>query len=129
MARMIFPNLPVADVDKAREFWTKLGFKFNEQFSDRKAACLVVSDLACVMLLQDEFFHGFHDTAPHTGTEILIALDARDRAEVDELCDKAAAAGATHTGQRVEDGPTGPMYSRAFRDLDGHIWEVFHMEM
>ncbi|WP_182349156.1 VOC family protein [Tomitella gaofuii] len=126
MARMIFPNLPVADVTKARDFWTALGFAFNENFSDDKAACLVINDFASVMLLRQDFFHGFHDTAPHSGTESILAFQALDRAEVDALCAKAADAGATHTDWRMEDGP---MYAGAFRDPDGHLWEVLHMEM
>ncbi|QDQ96111.1 VOC family protein [Tomitella fengzijianii] len=126
MARMLFANLPVADVAKAREFWTTLGFGFNEEFSDDKAAALVVNELAWVMLLRQDFFHGFHGTAPHSGTETFLAFDALNRAEVDELCAKAAAAGATHTEWRMEDGP---MYAGAFRDLDGHLWEVLHMDM
>ncbi|GAA4803490.1 VOC family protein [Tomitella cavernea] len=123
---MIFPNLPVADVAKAREFWTVLGFGFNESFSDDRAACLVINDLAPVMLLRQDFFHGFHDAAPRSGTETILAFDAPDRAGVDELCAKAAAAGATRTEWRMDDGP---MYAGAFRDLDGHRWEVLHMGM
>ncbi len=126
MTRMLFPNLPVADVDKARAFWESLGFTFNEQFSDERAACLVINDLANVMLLRTDFFHGFHDTRAHSGTEVLLALDAGSRDEVDALCAKAAAAGATHTEWPLEEGP---MYTGAFRDPDGHLWEVFHMDM
>lgn len=126
MSRMIFPNLAVADVQAARAFWQALGFGFNDNFSDENAACLVVNELASVMLLHTDFFHQFHKTSTHTGTEVLIAIGAESREEVDELCRRAAASGATDVEQPAEQGP---MYGGAFRDLDGHIWEVFCMEM
>ena len=124
MARMIFPNLPVKDVAAARSFWTDLGFEFNDAFCNDDAACLVINDQASVMLLREGFFHGFHDTRPHTGTETTICLTATSRQDVDELCARAGAAGAAVTG--TVDDP--PMYGGSFRDLDGHIWEVLWME-
>ena len=72
MPRMIIPNLPVKDVAASRAFWTRLGFTFNEEFCSTDAACLVINDMASVMLLREDFFHGFHDTRPHTGTETTI---------------------------------------------------------
>ena len=124
MARMIFPNLPVKDVAAARSFWTDLGFEFNDAFCSEDAACLVINDQASVMLLREGFFHGFHDTRPHTGTETTICLTATRRLDVDVLCARAGAAGAAVTG--TVDDP--PMYGGSFRDLDGHIWEVLWME-
>ena len=124
MGRMIFPNLPVKDVSRTIDFWTSLGFEFNRDFSSADAACLVVNDQASVMLLQEKFFHGFHDTTPHTGTETLLCLGVESREEVDRLCEAAAAAGATDADQRVDQGP---MYGGSFRDLDGHIWEALWM--
>lgn len=127
MSRMIFTNLPVADVQRARDFWTALGFEFDEQFSDGKAACLVLNELCYAMLLQEEFFHSFHaTTSAGSGTEVLVCLSAESREEVDELCTRAAAAGATDTDERTGDGP---MYGGSFRDPDGHLWEVVHMDM
>ncbi len=126
MSRMIFPNLPVADLQRTRVFWESLGFAFDPNFSDDNAACLVVNESCSVMLLRPDFFHQFHQTRPHTGTQVLMAIGAENRAEVDELCAKAAAAGATDVEPPKEQGP---MYGGAFRDLDGHIWEVFWMEM
>ena len=124
MARMIFPNLPVKDVAAARSFWTDLGFEFNDAFCSEDAACLVINDQASVMLLREGFFHGFHDTRPHTGTETTICLTATSRQNVDDLCARSGAAGAAVTG--TVDDP--PMYGGSFRDLDGHIWEVLWME-
>lgn len=126
MNRMIFPNLPVRDLSAAVDFWKGLGFEFNADFSSDDAACMVISDQASVMLLREEFFHGFHGTDPHTGTETLIALSAHSREEVDDLCARAAAAGAQDGGYRVDEPP---MYGGSFRDLDGHIWEVLWMDL
>lgn len=125
MTRMIFPNLPVADVQVSRDFWTALGFTFNEAFCDGNAVCLEINEMASVMLLGTDFFHNFHKTQPHTGTEVLMAIGAADRAEVDDLCRKAEAAGATDVEKPEEQGP---MYGGAFRDLDGHLWEIFWMD-
>lgn len=124
MSRMIFPNLPVKDVERSVGFWTELGFEFNEEFSNGDAACLVINDQASVMLLAEDFFHGFHQTRPHSGTEILMCLSASTREEVDQLCELAAAAGGTEAEERVDQGA---MYGGSFRDLDGHIWEVLWM--
>jgi predicted lactoylglutathione lyase len=121
---MIFPNLPVSDVTAARAFWSHLGFDFNEEFSNADAACLVINDQASVMLLREDFFHGFHSTERHTGTETLICLTATSRDEVDDLCRRAEDAGATGAGTVDQ----GPMYGGSFRDPDGHIWEVLWME-
>ena len=125
MSRMIFPNLPVEDLQATRTFWNALGFTFNDHFCDDNAACLVVNELASVMLLRSDFFHEFHKTQPHTGTEVLMAIGAGSRAEVDDLCRRAEESGATDVEQPTEQGP---MYGGAFRDLDGHAWEVFWMD-
>lgn len=126
MGRMIFPNLPVKDLPASVAFWTALGFEFNEQFSNDDAACLVINEQASVMLLQQDFFHRFHQTEPHTGTETLICLSAESRDEVDQLCAAAFAAGATDAGGFVDEPP---MYGGSFRDLDGHIWEILWMDI
>jgi predicted lactoylglutathione lyase len=126
MGRMIFPNLPVRDLPATVEFWTRLGFEFNPEFSHDDAACLVISEQASVMLLREAFFHGFHQTRPHTGTETLIALSAHSRDEVDELCARAEAAGGARDVFKVDEPP---MYGGSFRDPDGHIWEVLWMDI
>ncbi len=126
MGRMIFPNLAVKDLPATVTFWRSLGFEFNEQFSSDDAACMVVNEQASVMLLQQDFFHGFHQTQPHTGTETMIALSADSRGDVDELCARAGDAGASD----VEVKDQGPgMYGGSFRDLDGHIWEILWMDL
>ena len=128
MSRMIFVNLPVKDLGRSVDFFKNLGFEFNPQFTDENATCMIVSEQACVMLLVEPFFKGFttKDVADAaTSTETILALSAETRAEVDELVDKALAAG----GQPSADGMDQDfMYSRNFQDVDGHLWEVIWMD-
>ncbi len=127
-ARKIFVNLPVADLPKSMEFFRRLGFEFNRQFTDDKAACMVISEEGYVMLLARPFFQTFTRKAladAHTHTEALIALSCDSRAEVDELVRKAIAAGGTHAMDPVDHGF---MYGWSFNDLDGHGWEVLWMD-
>jgi len=128
MSRMTFVNLPVHDLAKAMEFFTGLGFDFNEQFTDENAGCMVVSDRACVMLLVEPFFATFttKDLAdPVTQTEVIVSLSAESRDEVDALATKALELGGS-----VIKAPSdhGFMYGRSFYDLDGHAWEVVWMD-
>lgn len=125
MGQMIFVNLPVKDLDAAKGFWTELGYSFNPQFTDENAACLVFSDTIFAMLLTEPFFKNFtkKEVADASATtETIIALSAESRAQVDELVDRALAAGATPANEPLEYGDA--MYSRSFEDLDHHIWEV-----
>ena len=128
MSTQIFVNLPVKDLPKSIEFFQALGYTFNPQFTDANAACLVISEHIFAMLLTLPMFQGFTpkaicDTAK--STEVLIALSCESRAKVQELTRKAFTAGATpHT----EPKDHGFMYQHSFQDLDGHIWELFHME-
>lgn len=126
--RRIFVNLPVRDLKKSMEFFSTLGFEFNRQFTDDKAACMVVSDEAFVMLLRHEFFTTFTknqicDTSKET--EALIALFCASKGEVDELVKKAIAAGGRHA---LDPQDHGFMYGWSFYDLDNHHWEVFWMD-
>lgn len=128
MSTKIFVNLPVADLTRSREFFTKLGYSFNPQFSDENAACLVISDDIYAMLLLEPFFRSFShkDTADATtSSEMILALAVDSRDRVDELADRAIAAGG-HISAEVMD--QGGMYVRSFQDLDGHLWEVLHMD-
>jgi hypothetical protein len=128
MPKMIFVNLPVKDVTASRSFFQSLGYGVNEQFSDDNAVCTVISDTIYAMLLRREFFAGFTPRPvadAHQVTEALIALSADSRADVDVTLDRALAAGGREVRDPMEDGP---MYARAFSDLDGHIWEVLWMD-
>jgi predicted lactoylglutathione lyase len=128
MSKKIFVNLPVKRLDTAVEFFGALGFTFNKQFTDENATCMVISDDIYAMLLVEPFFQTFTKKAiadTSEVTEVLIALSVDSRAEVDELADKALAAGA---GYRNDPQDHGFMYSRSFNDPDGHGWEILFME-
>lgn len=128
MSTKIFVNLPVKDLAKSRDFFSQLGYGFNAQFSDENAACLVISEDIFVMLLTEPFFKSFtkKDIADsRTSTEAMIALSAESRAQVDDLCDKALAAGGSPAGDPQDHGF---MYGRSFYDLDDHHWEVVWMD-
>ncbi len=127
-SRKIFVNLPVRDLPRSIAFFTKLGFTFNPQFTDENATCMIVSEEAYVMLLVESRFKDFTkkqlcDTG--TFTEGLFALSCSSRAEVDEMVNTAIAAGGTHAMPVMD---MGFMYGWSFYDLDGHHWEVFHMD-
>jgi hypothetical protein len=127
-SRKIFVNLPVRDLKRSIEFFTRLGFSFNQQFTDNTAACMILSEEAYVMLLTETRFKDFTkkqicDT--RTSTEGLFALSTESRAEVDELVKTAIAAGGTHAADKMDHGF---MYGWSFYDLDGHHWEVLWMD-
>lgn len=129
MATKIFVNLPVRDLEKTKDFFSKLGYTFNQQFTDEKAACLVISEDIYAMLLTEPFFKGFipNKEIADTGKtkEVLVALSADSRDQVDELVDKAIASGGKQF-RAPEDH--GFMYARSFEDLDGHVWEIVWMD-
>jgi uncharacterized protein len=128
MSTQIFVNLPVKDLDRSKEFFAKLGFSFNAQFTDENAACMVVSESIYIMLLTRKFFQSFIPTEicdATKSTEVLVCLSCESRAEVDEMIRKAIAAG----GKTYKDPQDhGFMYQHGFQDLDGHIWEIVFME-
>jgi len=128
MAMNVYVNLPVKDLEKSKEFFSKLGFKFNQKFTDEKCGCMIVGGDNYVMLLTEEFFKTFtkKEISDATkATEVIVALEVENREKVDELFDKAIAAGATkNTEPMIEKF----MYQQNFRDLDGHVWEVFYMD-
>jgi uncharacterized protein len=127
-ATKIFVNLPVKDLPRSKEFFTKLGFTFNAQFTDDTGTCMVVSEHAYVMLLTYAKFKAFAPNAiadANKSTEVLVALSCENRGRVDELVAKAVAAGG-RTYNKPQD--YGFMYGHGFQDLDGHVWEVFYMD-
>ena len=128
MATKIFVNLPVRDLDKSIAFFTSLGFRFNPQFTDEKAGCMVISDSIFVMLLTEAYFQTFTKKAisdAKTATEVLIALDADSKEEVQQLIAKAESAGATIYSEAQD---YRWMYQHSFADLDGHQWELIYMD-
>ncbi len=128
MATKIFVNLPVKDLDKSMVFFGKLGFTFNKQFTDETAACMVISDDIYTMLLTEKKFKEFTRKAIADATkttEVLTCLSMDSREKVDTLVDAAVKAGATEPRPAMD---LGFMFQRSFDDLDGHIWEIIHMD-
>ncbi|MGH2667030.1 VOC family protein [Flavobacterium sp.] len=129
MKSQIFINLPVKDLTKAMDFYTKIGFTNNPQFTDETAACMFISDEIFVMLLTHPKFKEFikkeiSDTAKTT--EVINSLSVGSIAKMNEMADAAINAGAQ---EPTEPKDYGFMEQRSFSDLDGHHWEVFYMDM
>lgn len=128
MTQKVFINLPVKNLDKSRDFFSSLGFEFNQQFTDENGTAMILNEDAWVMLVTNDFFKTFTDKQlgdATTSTETIISLSADSREEVDEAVEKALANG----GERAtEPNDQGFMYSRGFHDLDGHLWECVWME-
>jgi len=127
-SRKMFVNLPVRDLKRSVDFFTKLGFRFEPKFTDQNATCMIVGEDAFVMLLVEPFFKTFTkrqlcDTRTHT--EGLFAISVGSRAEVDQLVKTAVAAGGAYA---VDPQDHGFMYGWSFYDPDGHHWEVFWMD-
>ncbi len=128
MSTQLFVNLPVKNLTNTMTFFSGLGFTFNPQFTDDKAACMIIGENNFVMLLMEEYFQKFtHKGIPNTfdSSEVIVSLTCDSRAKVDEFADKALALGATFSSDPMD---MGFMYSRSFQDLDHHIWEYFYMD-
>jgi len=128
MSTQIFVNLPVKNLSKSIDFFTQLGYKFNTQFTDETATCMIVSDTIFVMLLTEAKFKTFTPNAicdATKNTEVLVCLSCESRADVDEMVRIAIAAGGTTYNEPQDHGF---MYAHGFQDLDGHIWELIYME-
>lgn len=129
MARKIFVNLPIRNMERSKAFFQALGFSFNPQFTNEQGACMVIGEDIFVMLLTEPFFQTFTKKPvadANKSTEVLTCLSCDSREEVDELVRKARAAGG-----KVPNAPQdhGFMYGHGFEDLDGHIWELAYMDM
>ena len=124
----VFINLPIRDLRSSMEFFEGLGFKFNPQFTDKNAACLILGNTNYVMLLLEDFFRSFSEKKiidASADTEMILAISVESRAAVDSLVDKAFSLGAKPSNDSSD---MGFMYSRSFQDLDNHNWEVFYMD-
>lgn len=131
MERMIFPNLPVADLKAAERFYLGLGFTKDPRFSNDDAAAMVISDSIVVMLLQQDFYQGFlpEGDTPHlasSGKEVLNALGCGSRDEVDRLMAACKTGGGAVYSPAEERMPG--MYSGSATDPDGHVWEFMWMD-
>ena len=128
MARKIFVNLPIQDMDRSKAFFTALGFTFNPQFTNEQGACMVIAEDIFAMLLVKPFFQTFTRKPvadARESTEVLVCLSCDSRGEVDELVRKAVAAGGTAPNRPQDHGF---MYAHGFEDLDGHVWELAWMD-
>lgn len=128
MATQIFVNLPVRNLSKSVEFFTKLGFTFNAQFTDETATCMIVSADIFIMLLTHDKFKTFTPKEICDATrssEVLLCLSSESRAKVDDMVRKAVAAGGSTYNEPQDHGF---MNGHGFEDLDGHIWELIHMD-
>ncbi|MGW1229686.1 VOC family protein [Streptomyces sp. NPDC001478] len=128
MPQMIFVNLPVKNLATTKEFFGKLGYSFNPQFSDEHTACMVISDAIFAMLLEEPRFKDFtkKEIADASATtEVILALSADSREKVDELVDAALAHGGSPANDTQD---LGFMYGRSFQDPDHHLWEVVWMD-
>ncbi len=128
MTRKIFVNLPVADLPRAMKFYGALGFVNDPKFSNETGACMVISETIYVMLLTHAKWRTFTTRPiPDSGSsEVAMALNVEDRAEVDAMVDAGAANGGTADVNPPEDH--GFMFQRTIADPDGHIWEPFWMD-
>ncbi|MBL3665663.1 VOC family protein [Streptomyces sp. M2CJ-2] len=126
--QMIFVNLAVDDLDASKRFFTELGYSINAQFSDENTASVVISDTIVAMLHTRQRYAEFtkKEIADSAKTsEVLLALSSESREKVDELVEKAVAAGGSVSGETQDQGF---MYGRAFDDPDGHTWEIVWMD-
>jgi predicted lactoylglutathione lyase len=126
--RMIFLNLPVKDLTESKTFFTALGLEFNPVFSDDTCACMVVDQNIFVMLLVEARFRDFINgeiSDATKSTEAITCLSADSRQQVDDLVAKAISAGGKPWQAAIDEGP---LYGGSFQDLDGHVWELMHME-
>lgn len=128
MTTQIFVNLPVKDLSRTVQFFKKLGFAFNPQFTDENATCMIINDNIFVMLLVEKFFKSFTkkeicDTTKDT--EVIIALSTDSREKVDEMIQNVFEAGGKESREPQDHGW---MYGRSFQDINGHLWEIIYMD-
>jgi uncharacterized protein len=128
MPTQIFVNLPVKDLERSVEFFSRLGYTFNPQFTDRNATCMIVGENIFVMLLMESYFKTFTPKAvadAKSSTEAIVALSAASRDDVNRIVELALAGGARRYAEPADHGF---MYQWGFEDLDGHIWEHLWMD-
>lgn len=127
MKHQIFINIPVTKLNNSVKFFSKLGFKFNKQFTNKTAACMIISENIFAMLVIKKRFKTFtkKKVAPSSVTEAILAISMPSKKSVDELTRKAFAAGAKKANKPYD---IGFMYGTSFFDIDGHMWELFWMD-
>ncbi len=128
MDTKLFINLPVKDPGATSKFFAKMGFSFDPQFSDDKAKCLIISDDMYVMFLAEPFFKSFtgRNIPDRSTSGVILSLLAHSREEVDQMIEKSISAGGRDISKPQQ---MDMMYTKTFEDPDGHIWEVFYVDM
>ena len=129
MPKMIFINLPIADLARSTTFYKALGGTVNPKFSDEITACMVLSETIYVMLLTHDKYRQFTsrpiaDTRATSAVLLTMSVDSRD--EVNTTIDRAVAAGGQADPNPKQDH--GFMFGRSVQDPDGHVWEIFWMD-
>jgi predicted lactoylglutathione lyase len=129
MKTKIFVNLGTKNLEKAKEFFTGLGFSINPDYTDKNNACVVIDENIFVMIIEEKFFRKFTKKEiidAHKLSETAVCLSCDSQVDVDEMTEKALSLGATENivpELQADDS----MYGRSFNDLDGHIWELMWM--
>jgi predicted lactoylglutathione lyase len=129
MSKKIFINLPVSDLEKAKTFYTSIGFTNNPQFTDETAACMVLSEEIYVMLLTHPKFNQFTNKEianTFKTASVINSLSVESNEAVNKMTDAAVRAGGKEPNEPKD---YGFMQQRSFEDLDGHLWEVLYMDM
>lgn len=124
----IFVNLPIKDLNKTVDFFTKLGFEFNPQFTDEKATCMIIGPNIFAMLLVEQYFQTFIDKEiadPSKTAEVILTLSAESKEQVDEIVKKALEAGGKPAKDPIDHGF---MYNWSFQDINNHLWELVYMD-
>lgn len=127
--KSIYINLPINNLEQSRVFWTKLGFSFEENFSDEKALCMILNDGTMYsMLIGKEYYQTFTDRPIANGstTQVLIAIEVESKEKVDEIVKLALENGGSRYKESVDHSW---MYYDSFADIDGHQWEVMFTDM
>lgn len=124
MIKSVFLNMPVVDVARSKEFFTSLGFEVNSQFSGGDNVCIVVNPSISLMLMNHGKFAGFIDkeVAPKNTSEMILSFECESAEEVRGIVENAFSLGARKINE-AEDSDF--MFSWAFEDLDGHLWDLF----
>ncbi len=128
-AKQIFVNLPVQDLKKSVDFFTKVGFEFDANFTDESATCMIIGENIYAMLLVEERFQSFISKKISNAvdtTEVIVALSVDSREQVDVIVQAALDAGAKPYNEPQDHGF---MYGWSFQDLDDHLWEVSYMDL
>jgi predicted lactoylglutathione lyase len=126
MINAIFVNLPIENLKRSVEFFSGLGFKFNEQFTDEQSTCMLVGENIYVMLVEHAKFEGFvkKPIASKDVIEAILSLSCDSPEAVKSLAEQAFALGGKQVNEMEDHGF---MFSWGFEDLDGHLWDLFWM--